>query len=221
VDEMADTSGMTFNQPDPLIVLAIRALASTIRHHQQLIPIQRLYNRLPNYFKQPLAREYLQQQMHPPARQQFSSIAASIAFTYTSHVTFEGIKFTYFEMEALLYMLSGNTALKSLKLVSNRIDFAALELISKTLDSTATWPVIEYLDLSFNYIEMPALRNLIAALKKTPSLTKLKLSGCKIFANGSALLAEYLLPPTHSTNGAFLLLSIELSPYLILLTNVP
>jgi len=206
VDELADTSGMTFNEPEPLIVLAIRALASTLRHHKQLIPIQLLYDRLPAYFKQPLALEYLQHQMHPPARQEFSTITASIAFTYTPQITFEGIKFTYFEVEALLLILSGNTALKTLKLVSNRIDYAALELISKTLDNTITWPVIESLDLSFNYIEMPALRNLIAALKKTPSLTKLKLSGCKIFANGAALLAEYLLPAsdasTTSTNGS-------------------
>ena len=81
-------------------------------------------------------------QMNPPAKKNFSDIARSLAFVQPEHVAFEGVRLTYFDMEVLMYFLAASASLKSLKLLSNHIDSACLDLVSKQLDMKS-WPQIE------------------------------------------------------------------------------
>ena len=203
VDELTDTVGMNFLEPSSLVTLGIRALAAAMHRRRQLLPSSLIFSRLPGYFKPLVAREFMAQ-MTPPAKSNFAEIAENIAFIETESVVFEGIKFTYFDVEVLMYFIAANASLKKLKLLSNKLDFAGLELVNKQLEMKS-WPHIEVLDISFNYIEIPGLRSLVAALLKTPSLTKLKLSGCKIYATGAEILAEYISSPVQR------LLSLDLS----------
>lgn len=83
-------------------------------------------------------------QMNPPAKKNFADIARNIAFVQPEHVAFEGVRLTYFDMEVLMYFLTASTSLKSLKLLSNHIDSAALDLVSKQLEMKS-WPQIETL----------------------------------------------------------------------------
>eukprot|EP01036_Dinobryon_divergens_P023638 gene23638-32008_t len=195
VDELIDTTGMTFYEPESLLTIAIRALAAAMHCKRQLLPAALLCKRMPSFFKSAVATEFMAQ-MNPPAKNNFADIARNIAFVQPEHVAFEGVRLTYFDMEVLMYFLTASTSLKSLKLLSNHIDSAALDLVSKQLEMKS-WPQIETLDISFNYVDIPGLRSLISALTRNPSLTKLKLSGCKIYATGAEILAEYISSPVQ------------------------
>ena len=82
--------------------------------------------------------------MNPPAKKNFADIARNIAFVQPELVAFEGVRLTYFDMEVLTYFLTASASLKSLKLLSNHIDSAALDLVSKQLEMKS-WPQIETL----------------------------------------------------------------------------
>jgi len=51
VDELIDTTGMTFYEPESLLTIAIRALASAMHSKRQLLPAALLSKRMPEFFK--------------------------------------------------------------------------------------------------------------------------------------------------------------------------
>jgi Ran GTPase-activating protein (RanGAP) involved in mRNA processing and transport len=144
--------------------------------------------------KDAVVEEFLKQ-MHPvqPKEALISHMSKVGLREDCALIDIHGLKMSFSEVEALLYLTGACTGLLRLTLVSAKIDSAGLELLNKQLEDGRSWPVLEELDLSFNSLAVPGLRSLVRAMERgCPALVRLKLSGCNIYANGAALLAAYL-----------------------------
>lgn len=99
-------------------------------------------------------------------------------------------------MEAFLYMQGANSALTHLQLCTNKLDSPAVESLGRVLPS-GCWPLLSTLDLSYNSMDYRALFALAGGVKRTRSLTVLKLAACKITHMTSPILCSLLSEDTH------------------------
>lgn len=183
--------GQGLFQPDTLLTLAVRALAKTMHIKRALVPSALLHGRLPEYFKSPVCRQYLET-MHPLGSVSFMEAAPEQAFRSIPVVSLRHAKFQHYDAESFLYFISANSCLKTLELVNSRLDPTSIEMLCKTL-KTGQWSLLNCLNLSFNRVDVTIVQSLLGALRTgAPDIQSLLLAGCQITPQGGALLAKYL-----------------------------
>ena len=190
VDELVDKSDLLILQPESLLTISIKALAKAMHHNRNLITASLMTHRLCHYFKQIVSEEFMDT-MNPKGTPDFKGEAPKFAFVLSDSISLQGVKLLYQDVEVLLYFLHANEQLRVMRLNSNRLNFAGMELIYKQL-SLRTWPFIESIDLSFNKIELTGLKNLMSSIEKNRTVRILKLSGCSISASGAVVISDFL-----------------------------
>lgn len=187
VPEDVDGSKNYF-EPKSLMFLAIKAVAKTMHKHRKFVPTALLKARLADYLKPMVAKEFLET-ANPPGSKKLLDYIPEFAFRDPTSLSLNEIKFIQKDFESLIYLTSCNTALTSLSLTFNKLDPVSMDSLSRKLQER-TWLNLVNLDLSFNKIDFTGLQNLVTALDFNPNVKSLKLKGCKINANGAAVLAS-------------------------------
>lgn len=177
-----------FFQPDTLVTIAVTAVARTMFQYRSKLPSEKIRDRLQVFLKPRVARRMLQV-MYPRGSIPFMNAAPAYAFVDGDTVALKHIPFRSLDTESLLYFIASNQQLRCLEMVNNRLDPTSLELVFKAIAS-GIWPNLEVIDLSFNKLDISILAALLAVIRTLPRIKALRLSGCKIAANGAALLAR-------------------------------
>eukprot|EP00981_Chlorochromonas_danica_P010202 scaffold3057_cov163-Ochromonas_danica.AAC.8 len=178
-------------QPESLLSQGIRALARAMHTKRHILPSKLLNDRLPEYLKTAVAKEYLST-MHPLGSSGFLLAGPSQAFRNIPDVSLRYIKFRHFDAESFLYFTTSNIGLQKLELLNNRLDPPSIEMICKTIRA-GCWLHLKTLNLSFNRIDITVIQSLLNSLREgAPRIEGLGLAGCQVTPQGGALLARYL-----------------------------
>lgn len=94
-------------QPESLLVLAIRAVGKTMHKRQSLLPPAIVHDRLQEFLKPLVAKEYIQS-MHPLGNKEFAESLPSFAFLSLEKVAVKHIGFVNYDSQAFLYVTGGN-----------------------------------------------------------------------------------------------------------------
>jgi hypothetical protein len=189
-DRHVDGNTAKFFQPHTLIYIATAAVAKVMAQHRNILPSERIFVRLQEFLKAGAAKKMLEI-MYPKGSDAFIEAMPPQAFLSVPQVSLNHIPFKNLDTESLLYFTSCNTQMQTLQLVNNRLDPTSLELICKVIGSGA-WPCLRHLDLSFNKLDVATMDTLLKNLLLLGNIRVLKLSGCKITANGAVLIGKFL-----------------------------
>ena len=108
------------------------------------------------------------------------------------------VKLKYEEIEALLYFEGSNTSLEKLSLVSNKLDAGSIAAVAKQITiKPLVWPLLNYLDLSYNVIDISSMQILTNGIANCHSIKTLILAGCSLQANTVHVLNVHLTTNSH------------------------
>jgi hypothetical protein len=189
LEENGEDSNAVIFQADSLLALSIKAVAKIMKTKRSLVPIMKLCNKLQNFLKPLLTKEYLSI-LNPLGSQGFLENSPLIAFQQLKEIHLNYVKFKNYDMESFLYFTSLNKSLTSLELLNNRIDPTSVDMINKQI-ANKTWPFLTRINLSFNKLDATAVSNLLSAINiGVHHLSVLKLSGCNINSTGAEAIAR-------------------------------
>ena len=191
VIEEKDNANEEFKQPSSLMELAVVVLAKAMHTaRDKYAPARKLTLLLPEHLKALLAAEYLRN-MTPPGSKGFLLHGPKYAFTTVRELIFQDVRMSAADCLALMYFQGCNPNLRLVRMTSNKLDLASLDLVCTNIINGA-WPVLESLDLSFNAFDIAALDQLIHGVKRSPTVRHLRLASCQIKPAGFYSLARWL-----------------------------
>lgn len=128
----------------------------------------------------------------------FEADMVRAAFTYHSEVSLKCLKLKYEEVDSLLYFEGANTSLEKLSLVSNKLDASSIAAVAKHITiKPLVWPLLSFLDLSYNVIDISTMQTLTTGIANCTSLRSIHLAGCSLHANTVHVLCAHLTTNSH------------------------
>jgi hypothetical protein len=180
-------------QAPSLMECAIQSLADVMIKSRNKISSKRIASSAPAEVKHMIATSFIEKSHHlfiPKSSDRFVSAASNVAF---KQETVEG-KFSSFHMnramvDASIFFLEGISNLQTLSFTAVNLDLASVGLITRKLFN---WSHLKTLNLSFNPFTPDAIEDIVAVVKKSPSLSKLCLSTCRLKPNSGGILGSLL-----------------------------
>ena len=178
-------------QPPSLSEICFQSLAKTLNptNKKKIFTSTFIARRASEHLK-PIICDYLLSSLKNISPD-YKLVANSIAFKLLEEISLDRVRMKLEDMDTFIYLSGANTILKRLRICTAKLEATAVVVLGRHL-LTRSWPVLESLDISFNTLEYRGLMNLLDGVVSVPSLSKLKLSGCKINPQLSVVVANML-----------------------------
>ena len=130
---------------------------------------------------------------------QYKPIANSIAFKKMETIGLDRVTMKLEDMESFLFLAKANSVLRHLRISTGKLEATAVVVLGRHLLSRC-WPCLESIDISFNTLEFRGLSSLLDGIVSNSSISKVKLSGCKINPQLCGILSKTLQENTTITD---------------------
>lgn len=178
-------------QPPTLSEICFKSIAKSLNpnNKKKIYTSTFIARRVADHLK-PIICDYLLSSLKNISPQ-YQIVANSIAFKLLEEISLDRVKMKLEDMDTFIYLSGANTILKRLRICTGKLEPTAVVVLGRHL-MTRCWPVLESIDISFNSLEYRGLSNLLEGVASIPTITKLKLSGCKIDPQLSVIVANLL-----------------------------
>ena len=157
--------------------------------------------KIPGYVREGVVKNYLEKYHHDNSESVFRREAGAFAFIDKEHVNINSGKLTEAATEFFLYIIGANAKLKTLQFTCNKLNAPTFALLTAQIQRQI-WPTLTTLDLSYNpvgkgRIAETTLHHIAACCLGCPSITTLKLAGCRISSDLVPVVAEFITLSKH------------------------